>query len=45
MCSFRMDAEEKRKRQEAQDLSNFINNVLKSYDKKLRPNAGGWYTS
>ncbi|XP_031573467.1 gamma-aminobutyric acid receptor subunit rho-1-like [Actinia tenebrosa] len=37
----RINSEERRKRQEAQDLSNFINNVLKTYDKKLRPNAGG----
>ena len=26
---------------EAQNLSAYINKVLKTYDKKLRPNAGG----
>ncbi|XP_028515356.1 gamma-aminobutyric acid receptor subunit alpha-6 isoform X2 [Exaiptasia diaphana] len=37
----RITPEELKKRQEAQNLSIFVNNVLKTYDKKLRPNAGG----
>jgi hypothetical protein len=36
-----MDPEDMRNREEAQNLSIFINDALKTYDKKLRPNAGG----
>ncbi|XP_028515357.1 gamma-aminobutyric acid receptor subunit beta, partial [Exaiptasia diaphana] len=36
----RVEAQTSRTR-EMQNISNFLNNVLKNYDKKLRPNAGG----
>lgn len=32
---------ESKNRREAKELSKFVNDVLKTYDKKLRPNAGG----
>ncbi|XP_048585336.1 gamma-aminobutyric acid receptor subunit beta-like [Nematostella vectensis] len=37
----KISAEEKKSREEAHKLSAYINDILKTYDKKARPNAGG----